>query len=159
MMNPLEIAVRKSLAKLVTALGDKLENPEESVFVYLEALRDLEPLDIEGGASRAIRAERFFPRPAVLRAYALEERTGRTVSVRPITQDEGTLCSLCGSKSRWLRDVQQPDPDPKHWTEAAIRRGDATPRAYQRDEVRHDHGCPLKREDQPSQYAVTRGAA
>jgi hypothetical protein len=45
--------------------------------------------------------------------------------------------------------VQQPEPDPKHWTDAAIRRGDATPRAYKRDEVRHEYDCPLKRPDQP----------
>jgi hypothetical protein len=148
-MTALEQAVRVALAKLITAFGEKIENTDQSTAVYVDALRDLEPLDIEGGVRRAIRAERFFPRPAVLRTYALEERTGRTVTVRPISKDEDTLCSLCGAKGRWLRDVQQPDPDPKFWTDAAIRRGDATPRAYKRDEVRHEYDCPLKRPDQP----------
>jgi hypothetical protein len=148
-MTGLEVAVRRALLKLVTAFGQKIDDAEETILVYVEALRDLEPLDVDGGTQRAIRGERFFPRPSILRAYALEERTARTVHIRPITQDEDTLCSLCGAKNRWLRDVQQPDPDPKFWTDAAIRRGDATPRAYKRDEVRHEYDCPLKRPDQP----------
>jgi hypothetical protein len=148
-MNPLEAAVRKALAKLVATLGHKLEgDPEQTVFGYLEAMLDLEPLDIEGGVKRAIRAERYFPRPAVLRAYALEERTARTVTIRPLVHATDTLCSLCGSTKRWLRTVQQPEPDLKYWTERAIARGEATPRSYQRDEVLHEYDCPLRRPDQ-----------
>jgi hypothetical protein len=130
-MNPLELAVRKSMAKLVTAFGQKVDDADETVFVYLEALRDLEPLDIEGGTARAIRAERYFPRPSILRSFALEERTARTVMVRPLIHTgEDILCSQCGSTSVWLRFVD-------------VRGG------IERIEVSHRHGCPLRRTDQP----------
>jgi hypothetical protein len=147
-MKPIEAAVRRALLKLVTAFGQKIEDTDETVAVYLETLLDLDPLDVDGGAQRAIRSERFFPRPSILRAFALEERTARTVTIRPLVHATDTLCSLCGSTKRWLRTVQQPEPDLKYWTERAIARGEATPRSYQRDEVLHEYDCPLRRPDQ-----------
>ena len=158
-MSPLELAVRKALAKLALAFGDKLENAEESLFVYLESVRDLEPLDIDGGVSRAIRAEKFFPRPAVLRAYALEERTARTVNVRPLRfQGDDVLCALCGATRVWVRRHQQPDPDPKYFTQRVINSGQHAAKLVERTEIDHKIDCPIKRPDQPA-LILTKGAA
>jgi len=158
-MTALELAVRAALGKLMVAFRQDIEDVDQTVAVYIDALRDLDPIDISGGTQRTIRGERFFPRPAILRGYAMEERTARTVTVRPIAVHDDTLCSLCGSTKRWLRPVQQPEPDPRHWTQAAINRGEAKAHAYSRDEVQHEYDCPLRRPDQPGAATLTRDAA
>lgn len=140
-MTAIELAVRKALAKLMTAFRQDIEETDETALVYLEALRDLEPLDIDGGVVRVIRGERYFPRPAILRAYALEERTARTVMVRPLIHSgDDILCSLCGATGVWLRSVTND-------------RG-----TFERIETSHKYECPVKREDQPS-LVLTKGAA
>lgn len=139
-MTALELAVRKALAKMMTAFRQDIEDVDETALVYLEALRDLDPIDIDGGTTRAIRAERYFPRPSILRAFALEERTARTVMVRPLAYTgEDILCSQCGATSLWDREVTND-------------RG-----TFFRFEVTHRYECPLKRTDQPG--LSMRGAA
>jgi hypothetical protein len=157
-MTALELAVRKAMAKLVTAFGQKIEDTDETLLVYLEALRDLDSLDIDGGVTRAIRAERYFPRPSILRAYALEERTARTVTVRAPRAESDALCPLCGTTKLWDRTVQQPDPDPKYFTPRVIESGEFKAKTLLRPEIEHRWECPLRRADQPS-LTLTRGAA
>jgi len=157
-MNPLEIAVRRGLLKLVTAFGQKLDDTDETLLVYLEALRDLDPIDIDGGVTRAIRAERYFPRPSILRAYALEERTARSVHIVPIRQNEETKCPLCGATRLWMRKVTTPAPDPKYFTQRAINSGAFVSRELERAEIEHRLECPMRRTDQPA-LILTKGAA
>lgn len=142
MNKALEPAVRRALAKFVIALGNKLEGSiDESVEVYLTAVSDLEHFDIDGAVPRIIRGEKFFPKPAVLRAYALEERIARTVMVRPLVYTgEDIQCSACGATKLWGREV----------TNA---RG-----TFFRYEVLHASHCHLRRADQ-GMLTITMGAA
>jgi hypothetical protein len=149
-MNDLERSVRQGLFQLVVAFRKDLEEAEASVVVYTEAMRDLEPQYVDDGVCRAIRSERFFPPPAVLRAYALEARTARTATVRPIAQSDDPKCALCGATRIWLRELQTPDPDPRYFSAKAIDSGIFASRRIQRVEIEHKTSCSLKREDQPS---------
>jgi len=156
----LEVAIKKALLKLMTAFPNRdIANIDETVLVYYEACTDLDPLDIEGGVVRAIRSEgRYFPSPAVLRAYALEERTARSVHIRPVQQNEETKCPLCGATRLWLRKVTTPAPDPKYFTQRAINSGAFVSRELERAEIEHRLECPIRRPDQPA-LILTKGAA
>jgi hypothetical protein len=153
MTTTLKDAVRDALAKLCIAFDHKLDDPEASIDVYAEALRDLAPIDIERGAIRVIREEpRFFPKPAMLRQHAVEERTARTAWTAwlpPTDADAGdSHCPVCGATKFWGRVVEVPPPDPRYFTARAAARFPA--RTITRTEVLHRPGCKLRRADQPA---------
>lgn len=142
-MSPLEQAVRRALAKLMTAFPNReIASIDQTVAVYLDVVRDVDPIDVDGGVVRAIRSEaRYFPTPATLRGYAMEERTARTVMVRPLVHiGEDVLCTLCGATKLWDRQVENA-------------RG-----TFFRYEVLHASHCALRRPDQ-GMMTITMGAA
>lgn len=147
-MTAIEQAVRAALDKLVLAFEHEIADVDGTVSVFVEALRDMAPLDIEGAVTRVIRTERYFPRPAILRGHALEEQLARTVWVDPNAAKEDRICALCGAEGYWLRGVQPPPPDEKQWTARAIESGTAAPVYAERIEILHDYGCPIRHRGQ-----------
>ena len=91
-MTAVETAIRSALGRLTIAFEHELVDLEGTVSVWLEALRDMAPLDIDGAVTRVIRNEGYFPRPAVVRGHALEEQLARTVWVAPYTPGEERIC-------------------------------------------------------------------
>jgi hypothetical protein len=82
---------------------------------YREALEDLDAEQLHGAVSLAIREEKRFPAPAVIREHARTWSKANRTSVAPVElSDENVLCKVCGAKPRlawiegWDHATQQP---------------------------------------------------
>jgi hypothetical protein len=156
-MTAVEGAVRAALGKLTIAFEHELSDLEGTVSVFVEALRDMAPLDIDGATTRVIRTERYFPRPAILRGHALEEQLARAVWVAPYNSGDDRMCPFCSADGYWLRGFQQPDRNPEKIPKRVVDSGEYKGQYVERIEVLHDYTCRLRH---PAQgYGITTNAA
>src|SRR5688500_1153358 len=88
---------------LIVALRDLArackKNPDEaadSLDIYERVLRDFLPEAVALGAERCLEEERFFPVPATLRKYVLEQHqrlvSKRSAVVPAAAEHDGTVC-------------------------------------------------------------------
>lgn len=102
-------AMLAQLARLAVAFGRQPHHgePEQVAAVYAGALTGVSPDALERGVDAAIREERFFPRPAILRRYALEaQHSIQHTEYREA--DHGDRCQQCGTH-RWYAGFSLPD--------------------------------------------------
>lgn len=159
-LSPHRAAVSQALDTLIMAYDQDVRDVDGLTDIYATALGDLVGLDILAGAAAVVKAERFFPRPATLRRYAVEAREARVLATEPQARRDPEACRFCGATGVWFRAVRPSPPDPARYRthrahEAAARAALAAAEArsatqIERAEAVHRPGCPLRHPDQPT---------